>query len=150
MFKKFLIPLVLVALFAATVIVAFAYDHNDGVITSIDRAKIAEPDRLPTVIVPYKQDALDVFSLECLSCHDGTMANEAHFAFGSGKPIGNSHPIGVVLPDTKAFLHPFPGSNVILIKGRVSCVTCHDIEAPGDHLAMNNANSALCFSCHQK
>lgn len=149
MFRRILSLSILVSLFAFTVIVAFGYSHKDGSITWIDRKALSPRDDVP--LTPVRPDeALDVFSTECLMCHDGSLAQQAHYSRDTGHAIVGSHPIGVPLPRSDAFVHPFPGSNIILINGRISCVTCHDMEAPGPHLAVSNAESVLCLSCHRK
>lgn len=149
MLRRILSLSILVFLFGVSVIVAFGYSHNDGSITWLDRKALSPRDDIP--VTPVKRDeALDVFSVECLICHDGGIAQQAHYSRDSGHAVRGSHPIGVPLPKSNAFVHPFPGSNIILINGRISCVTCHDMEAPAPHLAVSNAESVLCLSCHRK
>jgi len=106
----------------------------------------------------------------CLTCHDGTVApdlingitpggftNKSTPAmFTAGGQTGN-HPMGIKYPQVdkgfRAASSVIAAGTVTLPGGNVECISCHD---PHDTsgvaymLAMSNARSALCLTCHKK
>ena len=106
---------------------------------------------------------LDPISMECLGCHDGTMAKAVNHRISDGdthrvksiETIKGSHPIGM---DYNAFARSkeYVPSNTLaadikLINGKVGCVSCHNLLGRNDkYLAVDNTRSGLCFSCHNK
>ena len=101
---------------------------------------------------------LDPMSLECIGCHDGSMAKAVSFGLGQGVWNHNSgiHPIGVEYRESrmrKGGLIPLSmlDKKIRLFGGRIGCGTCHDLysKLPAK-LCKSNAGSALCLSCHNK
>ena len=108
---------------------------------------------------------LDSFSTECISCHDGASAvaigaNVRNDPFASGrhsKHSGTDHPVGM---DYQSYVaasgrkyKPIFGLNskMVLVDGKVGCLTCHDpLNPERKHLVMSDTKSALCLSCHDK
>lgn len=107
---------------------------------------------------------LDHDSRRCMGCHDGVSANEAANTTVWNRGPGalgdrrRNHPVGVPYRDrakprkkSTARLRPTSllPAKVRLPDGQVSCVSCHDLYAPGRHrLTVPIEGSALCFSCH--
>lgn len=139
----------LLALILTTTAQATNEDVHAGNITSINRRQfVAVSNDLFRVPSLPADSRLDRYSTECLACHDGGIASATHFTAAADRRPMNSHPVGVPYPSRSQFA-PIPSdSNIILIDGRVSCVTCHDMVADGYHLAIENDHSRLCFSCH--
>lgn len=98
---------------------------------------------------------LDRFSVDCLSCHDGTVSKFPRVQVKEGiwqHGIGMSHPIGIDYPRSGDFTHPesLP-KEVRLFDAKVGCLSCHDIYSKEqDMLVMSNKKSKLCLSCHKK
>ncbi len=100
---------------------------------------------------------LDQHSIECLSCHDGTISRETAFSVRSGDfqhGIGLSHPVGVEYPEGSLAKDFFPRGSlpeeVPLFNGRVGCLSCHN--PYGDQknlLSKDNIGSSLCLTCHR-
>jgi predicted CXXCH cytochrome family protein len=107
---------------------------------------------------------LDAFSKNCLSCHDGSIAIEinANYRNSPNSLISRDasvreHPTGMDYERYVAFgrghFKPLPmqSSNMILIKGKVGCLTCHNpLNPERKHLVMSDARSALCLTCHDR
>ena len=106
------------------------------------------------------KDVLDDGSRECLSCHDGTLSQDASISFGGiswehSKGVGVAHPIGI---DYKRVYSKKPmeyrhsssiDSRVRLFDGKIGCQTCHNHYSKNPHLlVMKNKRSALCLQCH--
>ena len=118
---------------------------------------------------------IDDRSTLCLSCHDGTVAPGQMIAYGG---IALSQPMSAGLTQRLDASHPFSlklplkdASNLVeglvvtgvttdstksvkLINGNIECSSCHnphnqaiDKKSP-NFLVRDNANSALCLSCH--
>ena len=110
--------------------------------------------------------ALDSHS--CLTCHDGSVASNmlnkvcnisSRFSDRwSNEPLGQrlSHPIGVNYLVARQFR---PGARlkdiallpsvVRLENGATGCLSCHDPASSRPYkLVMDNAESRLCFACH--
>jgi predicted CXXCH cytochrome family protein len=106
----------------------------------------------------------------CLSCHDGTIAEQAiigvprtrqmhkdHPAIFSAAHDSTDHPVGVEYPQHGQDFRPITSviskGTVILPDGRVECVSCHDphgASGAAHMLVADNARSALCLTCHEK
>lgn len=102
--------------------------------------------------------AVDKFSIECLSCHDGVISRQGSAQVASGEfqhGIGLSHPVGVVYPrggGQNDFVPPeaLP-AEIKLFNGTVGCLSCHNPYGGGKFfLVIDNFRSALCLSCHNK
>ena len=112
-------------------------------------------------------------SLLCLSCHDGTIALDNSSAGNATKMTGtkllgtdlrNDHPISftydatLVTADGELFaLNTSALGGTIetrmLFDGKVECASCHDVHnkaANSYMLRVDNANSDLCLTCHDK
>ncbi len=70
--------------------------------------------------------------------------------------LTNDHPISFEWNYSKPDLYAGPTNAALRLFGtsgkRLECATCHRVHDPGipPFLAMNNANSAMCLSCHNK
>ena len=97
---------------------------------------------------------LDKYSVECLSCHDGTVSKFPRVEVKKGvwqHGMGESHPIGIEYPrsNTLTDRESLP-KEVRLFNGRVGCLSCHEIYSKErDMLIMNNRGSRLCLTCHK-
>jgi len=97
---------------------------------------------------------LDKYSIECLSCHDGTVSKFPRVEVKKGiwqHGIGDSHPIGIDYPRSNDLTDPesLP-KEVRLFNGRVGCLSCHEIYSKERNmLVMNNRGSRLCMTCHK-
>lgn len=119
-------------------------------------------------------------SVLCLSCHDGTIALDAfggaagtpastigsvNAAADFGIDLSNDHPISFAYTTTDGggLFDPLVGLSGMgstidydmLFTTNVECASCHDVHnAPGggafNLLVKDNANSALCLTCHNK
>ncbi len=98
---------------------------------------------------------LDSLSVECLSCHDGTISQAPQVQVTQGiwqHQIGESHPIGIEYPRSEDFVAPesLP-EGVQLFEGKIGCLTCHEMfSQENNKLSMNNTRSRLCLACHKK
>ncbi len=112
----------------------------------------------------------------CLSCHDGTVAIDSYGGNVGSEIIGaagliddltKAHPIGFTydailasndggLQDptvTNSGLGGTITDDMLGIGGNMSCASCHDVhDSTGiaKLLRLNNTNSALCTTCHNK
>lgn len=131
----------------------------------------------PSTFTPYTSGTMTAVpgepagaSLACLSCHDGTIAPNAHGnapdltgtkitgkAF-LGTDLRNDHPISFLydasLASTDGGLNA-PGSLTVvkLFSGMVECASCHNVhdnDTAKPFLRMPNTSSALCTKCHIK
>ncbi len=118
-------------------------------------------------------------SLLCLSCHDGATSdgpvptNSGSASAGSiagtrlsigADGLANDHPISIAYnPALDPGLNAPAGGKVGSLPlyqaaggrtapDRVECTTCHDPHGGNfdNYLRMDNASSALCFTCHDK
>jgi predicted CXXCH cytochrome family protein len=103
---------------------------------------------------------LDVETQNCLSCHDGTVAQDVAVRAGD-RPEGShvsSHPVGVPQAprlgrNSIAPMVPATAVNhrVRLFDGNVGCGSCHSLYSKeAKLLVMSNFRSALCLSCHRE
>lgn len=106
----------------------------------------------------------DAISTGCLSCHDE--ASEVPVTLNvrnnpsGGKWHRNSgdadHPIGMdyqsyVSANPRKYRPVFTGTSdkMVFVDGKVGCLTCHDpLNPERRHLAKDDRNSQLCFTCH--
>ena len=98
---------------------------------------------------------LDKYSIECLSCHDGTISKYPRVEVKQGiwqHTGGSLHPIGIDYPDSQDFV--YSGSlpdGIRLFDRKIGCLSCHDMYSKENKkLAMNNKKSRLCLACHKK
>ena len=107
-------------------------------------------------------------SLQCLSCHDGTVALEAYIGADGTSPdvIAGGALLGTDLSDDHPISFDYATAqgldsglfatnaaiNALLFGGSVECSSCHDPHGAGvsSLLRMSNAGSALCITCHNK
>jgi predicted CXXCH cytochrome family protein len=102
---------------------------------------------------------LDTFSTGCIVCHDGVVTPMKKLNFRNNpesrmQMISGKHPIGMDYARYAAVngdlrrpeqLNP----KLVLIGGKVSCVTCHDpLNPKKNHLALNDSARELCMECH--
>jgi len=128
----------------------------------------------PTIDNPTGQP--EGTSLACLTCHDGTLAMDAminppsgyvpdNLQMGGDNNLGtnlsNDHPIsiGYSLASDPDFVAPTTVVNTLpLFSGtqdasyQVECGSCHNVhdDTINPFLRIDNANSALCLTCHVK
>lgn len=107
---------------------------------------------------------LDQVSLDCISCHEGSIAQATSFQMG-GEPdpltgaisyrgSNFSHPIGmdyerVALGNAKLKQPGYLSPLISLYEGKVGCGSCHSpFSKERDMLVFSNNRSALCLECH--
>lgn len=122
------------------------------------------------------QPVLGETSTLCLSCHDGTVAPGEMVPYGRIQISGTmtsvlstrlegSHPFSLKLPiQDAATLVPSiaasqttadPTKSVRLVNGNIECTSCHNPHNQSidkrsmSFLVRDNANGALCLSCHE-
>lgn len=128
-----------------------------------------------TLVNTEQEPTLGSASNLCLSCHDGTVAPGTGVPYGNLQMSGTMNSQDLFI-GTLQGIHPFNfklplncandnllsslcsgstgNSAVPLVNGNVQCNSCHNPHVQlidpvqGDFLVMNNANSALCLSCH--
>ncbi len=104
---------------------------------------------------------LDFESQDCLSCHDGTVADGAvsHSVQLMDSEGSVEHPIGVPLVATERTRNgDFRMANastldrrIRLSEGNLSCTSCHSVYSKEPaKLVMSNQGSKLCLSCHTR
>lgn len=119
-------------------------------------------------------------SLQCLSCHDGTLNLNNHISGANtasligtynpnadlGTSLAEDHPISFTYDDALAttdggLYAPSTGtttlggtiSSDLLIGGSMECSSCHDAHGAGNHdklMRIDNTSSELCLTCHNK
>jgi predicted CXXCH cytochrome family protein len=98
--------------------------------------------------LPVVQRALTT-TTTCYGCHDGTVASST--LHGT-----NDHPVDVVyeeVRETKAQYAMRLPPALVLVRGRVTCTTCHEYRGDASYphwTAMSMVGSALCLACHEK
>lgn len=114
---------------------------------------------------------LDQDSIECLSCHDASLATDTTIVTVCPDP-GCDHPIGVDYLISSSMNPSLKPSYLLdpamqLPGNRISCVTCHvpysaqnhsllssmrtnDPQIPDPMLSVSNLGSGLCMECHKK
>jgi predicted CXXCH cytochrome family protein len=109
--------------------------------------------------------SIDSLSNDCLSCHDGVMAQSFNVRIKNNpsnrvmslEDIIGGHPVGMEYDryasvDTKGYKSDVRFSReMVFAEGKVGCLTCHNpLNTYKGHLVMNNERSELCFACHIK
>ncbi|HBG07052.1 MAG: hypothetical protein A2075_22080 [Geobacteraceae bacterium GWC2_58_44] len=107
--------------------------------------------------------AIDSFSTDCVSCHDGAGASSIGVdlrdrpfdrksrvaSFTSDHPIGMTYSSYVAA--NRGYKPIGTDTKMIFVDGKVGCLTCHDpLNPERGHLVMSDRNSALCLTCHDK
>lgn len=115
--------------------------------------------------LPEPAKSLDSLSYDCLSCHDGVMAQNFNFRIKNNpggrvmslEDITGGHPVGMeynryVSVGGKDYRSEVTFSReMVFAEGKVGCLTCHNpLNKDRGHLVMNNSRSELCFACHNK
>ncbi len=128
-------------------------DRRDMHASSLDAAHLRWPFEPGVSNAAIGSSAvLDPQSIDCLSCHDGSVARDV----AGGGSWKLSHPVGVPyrvdgIMSADAALRA-PGSldpRVRLIDGRVGCGSCHSPYSRHEALlVMSNTGSRLCLACH--
>jgi len=91
----------------------------------------------------------------CMSCHDGSVSHGVRFctakcAYNTPHSVLKKYPLS---GDEKRFApaKTLRSSGIKLVKGMVTCVSCHNLKNPEKaHLVMDNKGSKLCLTCHIK
>lgn len=101
---------------------------------------------------------VDVFSYDCMTCHDGMNASVHKVRFrndrrGSAATVSDvtgNHPIGMDYGSCASGNRSFrDAEGLTFVAGRVGCLSCHNPLNPERfHLAVSNDGSGLCFTCH--
>ena len=119
---------------------------------TVVRASISTEDGKPL-------GSLDSFSNGCVTCHSGIVSRKDTLNFRNDpesrmQMISGKHPIGMNYErytrhrDTLKKVNELD-SNLVLVGGKVSCVTCHDLLNPEkDHLVRSDTGKDLCSQCH--
>lgn len=108
------------------------------------------------------EDTLDQVSLDCLSCHEGSVGPTANFTTASQvtglsfQGTSFSHPIGMDYAraaESNRQLRPMDDLSplISLYEGKVGCASCHNpFSHENEMLVFSNKRSALCLECHLK
>jgi len=136
----------------------FAIQLKDPVIRAEYEAVVAAG----TANNPGQNGAVDPLALQCLSCHDGTLAIATKYRISDGtlsarksiETILGAHPIGMNYLTASANRDFAPvgalPADMVLMHGRVGCVTCHNLlGSNAKYHVVDNAASGLCFTCHR-
>lgn len=118
----------------------------------------------PEYIATSDIGEIDAMSRDCLSCHDGSLADQATIHVGQwrhqesilGHDMG-THPIGVDYEEARtdhshrtdlvpmAMVDP----RIKFFDGKVGCGSCHNpYSSIEQDLVMSNRGSRLCLACH--
>jgi hypothetical protein len=103
--------------------------------------------------------SLDSFSTGCVSCHSGIVSRKDTLNFRNDpetrmQMISGKHPIGMNYERYTRYRDSLKkvdelDPKLVLVGGKVSCVTCHDLLNPEkDHLVRNDMGKDLCSECH--
>jgi predicted CXXCH cytochrome family protein len=109
-------------------------------------------------------NAIDSFSKNCLSCHDGLVALNINAVYRNSPENFKSrnldakvHPIGMdyerYVALGRGYFKPIAmwNTKLILLNGKVGCLTCHNpLNPERKHLVMSDVRSTLCLTCHDK
>ena len=99
-----------------------------------------------------KAKKIDNVSEYCLGCHDEDVrTGGAPVPVHSVGSAENSHPTDILYPAEKSGYKSAEkfDPRLVLRQGRMSCITCHDIENSRHELVISAAGSELCIACHQ-
>lgn len=105
----------------------------------------------------------DPISMECINCHDGSVAQAVDFRFEKTETQSGtsfitllaSHPIGIdyrKFSCSSKFNHwkSLP-LDIVLMNGQVGCASCHNLLGSTYlYLVVDMGGSGLCFTCHRK
>ena len=104
--------------------------------------------------------SLDLYTLQCVECHDRYLDRSFGADAGGGRSRFNrrsNHPVGVSYEKISAknpleFNLPYSlPPNIRLFNGKIGCGTCHNaFSNEKSMLVMNNWRSQLCLKCHIK
>lgn len=161
-YGKLILGVFIYCLFASMLALAedclFAIQLKDPVIKAEYEAVLAAG----STYDPGHNGEVDPLALQCLACHDGTLAGDVKYRISDGtlykvksiQTILGAHPIGMnyhmasrnpgfaaeeSLPAEMKFMY-----------GNVSCVTCHNLLGSNvKYQVVDNSSSGLCFSCHR-
>lgn len=108
----------------------------------------------------FNAAGVDPLSRDCLGCHDGTRASDVSVTV-KNDPMRRmrqnlkDHPIGMDYAAyqgaSRDFKPIFGNSKMVLVDGKVGCLTCHDpLNQERGHLVMRDQRSSLCLTCHNK
>jgi predicted CXXCH cytochrome family protein len=131
---------------------------HDGVLSNIDVYGV--PRSTKHHLVNYNGFPDSTSSPNCERCHTEIYSGRPS-RLGLGMNLGNDHPISMDYPNAgidPAFKTPpdadtgWGANNVRLYKGKVECVSCHDVHNPDIYpfLVTSNQQAALCLTCHIK
>ena len=105
-----------------------------------------------------EKERLESPSAYCLDCHGqeeavGTEGTASTTHPAATRAIGaaeNSHPINVLYPlaDASYVRLKDLDERLHLVDGRVTCITCHQIDEPSHALAFAEQKGRLCMACH--
>jgi predicted CXXCH cytochrome family protein len=115
---------------------------------------------------PQDDNKIDESSTSCLTCHDGSLAQDegggiversAGIWRHGGAGNRSSHPLGVsysraFMENPRAYrqMAALPAT-VRLPEGKVECVSCHNLYSQNEYLlTVSNERSRLCLTCHRK
>ena len=87
----------------------------------------------------------------CNSCHgDSGKGAESETTGHAGDSAARDHPVDVAYPGADPNYRA-PGEldpGLLLLEGRLSCVTCHAHDDPEHALVLPTGNSEICRACH--
>lgn len=124
--------------------------------------RIAEIVHAKNALTPTQEElsgSLDRISLECISCHDGSVGKATDFRVAGEETLTYagqylSHPIGMNYREAtqqQRRLRPVESLSplITLVDGKVGCSSCHNQYSHElTMLTTNNRGSALCLQCH--
>lgn len=93
---------------------------------------------------------------ECLTCHDGVIAQEMAPCITEICTVKRDHPVDRPYPPPNKMREYTPAAvaemaGVKLINGRIDCISCHDLLNTAQyHLRIEQMYSRLCLTCHLK
>lgn len=100
---------------------------------------------------------LDPLSIECVSCHDGSIGQSARYSLGEGvwrHEDGMFHPVGTHYNTARMKSGSLAPASQLdrrlrFFAGKIGCGTCHDMYSSiAGRLVMSNDDSRLCTACH--
>lgn len=105
----------------------------------------------------------DPISMECINCHDGTIAPAVGFKFVTTETLGTvsvetlraAHPIGQDYTKYSCntgfnYWGTLP-TDMVLMNGQIGCASCHNLLGTNRlYLTVDMSSSELCFTCHRK
>ena len=91
---------------------------------------------------------------DCLSCHDGMLAQKVSPCVGKLCFLQDSHPVYRPYPPPNRQLDYAPTAQaeqagILLVDGMIDCISCHNLmNADRYHLRVEDRDSRLCRACH--